>query len=193
MFLQKVRAFFEWMGKRSAAKSRKVLDYEWTTMRPQGQAPVKTVDLGENSDSSRPAPVKIVNIDELRDVSAAPASVEKQLADVEKKMNAALKLLTIRDALETLAGVFEEAASVRRSRVALLAFLQEKPEALELLEAKARDKKSARTKEKVAAKSPAAKKNATRKAAGKAVVRKSAAANKRSASTKVEASAVREE
>lgn len=193
MFLQKVRAFFEWMGKRSAAKSRKVLDYEWTTMRPQGQAPVKTVDLGENSGSARPAPVKTVNIDEPCDVPAAPASVEKQSADVEKKMNAALKSLTIRDALETLAGVFEEAGSVRRSRVALLAFLQEKPEALELLEAKARDKKSARAKEKAAAKSPAAKKNATRKAAGKTVVRKSAAANKRSASTKVDASVVREE
>ncbi len=193
MFLQKVRAFFEWMGKRSAAKSRKVLDYEWTTMRPQGQAPVKTVDLGENSGSARPAPVKTVNIDEPRDVPAVPASVGKQLADVEKKMNAALKSLTIRDALETLAGVFEEARSVRRSRVALLAFLQEKPEALELLEAKVRDKKAARVKEKATARSPVAKKNATRKTAGKTGVRKSAAANKKSASTKVEAAAVRDE
>lgn len=193
MFLQKVRAFFEWMGKRSAAKSRKVLDYEWTTMRPQGQAPVKTVDLGENSGPARPAPVKTVNIDEPRNVPSAPASLEKQLADVEKKMNAALKSLTIRDALETLAGVFEEARSVRRSRVALLAFLQEKPEALDLLEAKVRDKKVARVKEKVAARSSVAKKNATRKVAGKTVVRKSAAANKKSASTKVEASAVRNE
>ena len=50
MILQKIRGFFEWLGKRSMAKSRKALNYEWTTMRPEGEAPVKTVNIDEPED-----------------------------------------------------------------------------------------------------------------------------------------------
>ena len=43
-------------------------------------------------------------------------------------MVAVLKVLTIRDAVEALQAKFENAADVRRSRVALLAYLKDSPD-----------------------------------------------------------------
>ena len=156
MVLEKIRAFFVWLGKRSAAKSQKALDYEWTTMSKPGDVPVKTVDIGEDEPAAAPAP-------------AAAAPDESAL---ERRMTALLKKITIRDALAALQDKFPEAADVRRSRVGLIAFLREKPEALDALEAKTQETKPAR---KPAAKKPATKKPAARKPAARKAAEKPAA------------------
>ncbi len=156
MVLEKIRAFFVWLGKRSAAKSQKALDYEWTTMSKPGDVPVKTVDIGEDEPAAAPEP-------------AAPAADESAL---ERRMTALLKKITIRDALAALQDKFPEAADVRRSRVGLIAFLREKPEALDALEAKTQETKPAR---KPAAKKPATKKPAARKPAARKAAEKPAA------------------
>lgn len=189
MFLQKVRAFFEWLGKRSAAKSQKALDYEWTTMSSPGDVPVKTVDLGDEEAPQRPAPVKTVEIPEQKPAqapAAAPAAAAepspapvKPAADPEKKMTAILKMLTIRDAVAALQEEFKEAADVRRSRVGLLAFLRDNPQAVTFLEGKVKAAKAAKAKAKAkpavksaakpVAKKPAAKKTAAKPAAAKGV------------------------
>lgn len=143
MILQKIRAFFEWLGKRSTAKSRKALDYEWTTMSPEGETPVKTVDLGEPEEVKRPVPVKAVDLEASRpaDPVSSVQREEKPVKDtLEQRMTAVLKTMSLREALESLKGTYEKAAVVRRSRVALLAFLEETPQAVDLLEEKVRQK-----------------------------------------------------
>lgn len=185
MFLQKIRAFFEWLGKRSTAKSRKALDYEWTTMNPEGGTPVKTVDLGESEKTQRPVPVKSVDIEEDKPVEVKAAQVEKPVqaesksenGDVEARMAVILKALTIRDAVNLLQQKFERAADVRRSRVALLAFLQQTPEAVLFLEEKVKEKKAAVKKpavRKSSVKKPTARKSAGGNAIKKAPVAESA-------------------
>lgn len=144
MILQKIRGFFEWLGKRSMAKSRKALNYEWTTMRPEGEAPVKTVNIDEPEASVRPAPVKTVEVESVKPATAAPvAATQSAAVDAEKQMVAVLKVLTIRDAVEALQAKFENAADVRRSRVALLAYLKDSPEAVAFLQEKVKEKKKA--------------------------------------------------
>ena len=146
MILQKIRAFFEWLGKRSTAKSRKALDYEWTTMGSEGAAPVKTVNLDEPAKPQASIPVKTVELEEVK-VEQVPQPehaevVSTERDDTEAKMSAILKVLTIRDTVDLLQGKFEKAADVRRSRVALLAFLQQMPEAVQFLEEKVKEKKA---------------------------------------------------
>ena len=146
MILQKIRAFFEWLGKRSTAKSRKALDYEWTTMGSEGAAPVKTVNLDEPAKPQSSIPVKTVELEEVK-VEQVPQPehaevVSTERDDTETKMSAILKVLTIRDTVDLLQGKFEKAADVRRSRVALLAFLQQMPEAVQFLEEKVKEKKA---------------------------------------------------
>ena len=122
MILQKIRGFFEWLGKRSMAKSRKALNYEWTTMRPEGEAPVKTVNIDEPPASERPAPVKTVDVPATKSDAAVPAPTPAE-PDVEKQMAAILKEFTVSAAIQLLQGKFEKAADVRRSRMALFTFL----------------------------------------------------------------------
>lgn len=168
MFLQKIRAFFEWLGKRSTAKSRKALDYEWTTMNPEGGTPVKTVDLGESEKMQRAVPVKSVDIGEEKPVEVKAVQTEKPVqaesqsenGDAEARMAVILKTFTIRDAVNLLQQKFERAADVRRSRVALLAFLQQTPEAVLFLEEKVKEKKAA-------VKKPAVRKSNVKKTAAK--------------------------
>ena len=119
MILQKIRGFFEWLGKRSMAKSRKALNYEWTTMRPEGEAPVKTVNIDEPPASERPAPGKTVDVPATKSDAAVPAPTPAE-PDVEKQMAAILKEFTVSAAIQLLQGKFEKAADVRRSRMALL-------------------------------------------------------------------------
>ena len=129
MILQKIRGFFEWLGKRSMAKSRKALNYEWTTMRPEGEAPVKTVNIDEPPASERPAPVKTVDVPATKSDAAVPAPTPAE-PDVEKQMAAILKEFTVSAAIQLLQGKFEKAADVRRSRMALFTFLKDNPEAV---------------------------------------------------------------
>ena len=169
MVLEKIRAFFVWLGKRSAAKSQKALDYEWTTMSKPGDVPVKTVDIGEDEPAAAPAPAAAAPACAPEVKAAAEPAPEPAL---ERRMTALLKKITIRDALAALQDKFPEAADVRRSRVGLIAFLREKPEALDALEAKTQETKPAR---KPAAKKPATKKPAARKPAARKAAEKPAA------------------
>ena len=185
MILQKIRGFFEWLGKRSMAKSRKALNYEWTTMRPEGEAPVKTVNIDEPPASERPVPVKAVDVPATKSDAAvfAPTPAEP---DVEKQMAAILKEFTVSAAIQLLQGKFEKAADVRRSRMALFTFLKDNPEAVTFLQEQAKQKKAAKKTarrtaikqaaaessaegktEKPVAKKPAAKKAAPKKSATK--------------------------
>ena len=178
MILQKIRAFFEWLGKRSTAKSRKALDYEWTTMRPEGEAPVKTVDLGDSVPAERPVPVKTVDVTESKPVQTHTDSVstakteatavKPEVVDVERRMAEVLKTLTIRDAIEALKVKFTAAGSVRRSRVALLAFLRDTDGALQCLEEAAGARTPAK---KSAAKKPATKKTTAKRTPAKKPVK----------------------
>ena len=132
MILQKIRGFFEWLGKRSMAKSRKALNYEWTTMRLEGDAPVKTVNIDEPPAPERPAPVKTVDVSATKSDAAVPAPTPAE-PDVEKQMAAILKEFTVSAAIQLLQGKFEKAADVRRSRMALFTFLKDNPEAVAFL------------------------------------------------------------
>lgn len=189
MFLQKIRAFFEWLGKRSTAKSRKALDYEWTTMSPDGGTPVKTVDLGESDKTQGSVPVKSVDIGDEKPVEVKVAQTEKPVqaesafenGDVEARMAVILKAFTIRDAVNLLQQKFERAADVRRSRVALLAFLQQTPEAVLFLEERVKEKKAAVKKPAVRksnVKKTTSKKSAGTKTAGKRTAAKKTAVQK---------------
>lgn len=160
MILQKIRGFFEWLGKRSMAKSRKALNYEWTTMRPEGEAPVKTVNIDEPPASERPAPVKTVDVPATKSDAAVPAPTPAE-PDVEKQMAAILKEFTVSAAIQLLQGKFEKAADVRRSRMALFTFLKDNPEAVAFLQEQAKQKKAAK---KPAKKTTTAKKTARRTA-----------------------------
>ena len=145
MILQKIRGFFEWLGKRSMAKSRKALNYEWTTMRPEGEAPVKTVNIDEPEASVRPAPVKTVEVESVKPAAAAPvAATQSAAVDAEKQMVAVLKVLTIRDAVEALQAKFENAADVRRSVWLCWLIMKElRPKRLHFLQEKVKEKKKA--------------------------------------------------
>ncbi len=187
MILQKIRGFFEWLGKRSMAKSRKALNYEWTTMRPEGEAPVKTVNIDEPPASERPVPVKAVDVPATKSDAAVSAPTPAE-PDVEKQMAAILKEFTVSAAIQLLQGKFEKAADVRRSRMALFTFLKDNPEAVAFLQEQAKQKKAAKKTarrtaikqaaaessaegktEKPVAKKPAAKKAAPKKSATKPI------------------------
>lgn len=170
MILQKIRGFFEWLGKRSMAKSRKALNYEWTTMRPEGEAPVKTVNIDEPPASERPAPVKTVDVPATKSDAAVPAPTPAE-PDVEKQMAAILKEFTVSAAIQLLQGKFEKAADVRRSRMALFTFLKDNPEAVAFLQEQAKQKKAAK---KPAKKTTTAKKTARRTAIKQAAAESSA-------------------
>lgn len=187
MILQKIRGFFEWLGKRSMAKSRKALNYEWTTMRPEGEAPVKTVNIDEPPASERPVPVKVVDVPATKSDAAVSAPTPAE-PDVEKQKAAILKEFTVSAAIQLLQGKFEKAADVRRSRMALFTFLKDNPEAVAFLQEQAKQKKAAKKTarrtaikqaaaessaegktEKPVAKKPAAKKAAPKKSATKPI------------------------
>lgn len=170
MILQKIRGFFEWLGKRSMAKSRKALNYEWTTMRPEGETPVKTVNIDEPPTHERPAPVKAVDVPVTKSDAAVSAPTPAE-PDVEKQMAAILKEFTVSAAIQLLQGKFEKAADVRRSRMALFTFLKDNPEAVAFLQEQAKQKKAAK---KPAKKTTTAKKTARRTAIKQAAAESSA-------------------
>lgn len=151
-------------------KSRKALNYEWTTMRPEGEAPVKTVNIDEPPASERPAPVKTVDVPATKSDAAVPAPTPAE-PDVEKQMAAILKEFTVSAAIQLLQGKFEKAADVRRSRMALFTFLKDNPEAVAFLQEQAKQKKAAK---KPAKKTTTAKKTARRTAIKQAAAESSA-------------------
>lgn len=84
-------------------KSRKALNYEWTTMRPEGEAPVKTVNIDEPPAHERPAPVKAVDVPATKSDAAVSAPTPAE-PDVEKQMAAILKEFTVSAAIQLVAG-----------------------------------------------------------------------------------------
>ncbi|MGN1208998.1 MAG: hypothetical protein ACI4SV_01745 [Duodenibacillus sp.] len=95
MILAKIRAFFEWMGQKALAKSRRSLDYKWTTYRsetPRQQipdAPVARPDAGAPAapaaHAAKPADIPAEDLTPSIEIDV-DALFEKEKKPVAKKV-----------------------------------------------------------------------------------------------------------
>ena len=90
MFFEKVRAFFQWLGEKSMAKSRKSLDYKWTTYRAEkDEASANPMSAKSEAEASAAieapqAPTVAIDVDALFTGEKKEAGESKKAASRRK-------------------------------------------------------------------------------------------------------------